>query len=551
MNKKTLRKKILLSTVPILLILAIILGIISVYAVNRISKTDSKKMMTQLCERETLRFDNKLNLVKHSVDIIYEYAKELQDINGGAFVYSSQYEEQIKEFTIAVANQTEGALAVYFRYNPEITGSGTDGFFWAKQSENGAFEEQVPTDILAYNSNDIEHVGWFYTPKETGESLWMTPYLNKNLDVFMISYIIPLYEKNGNMIGVIGMDIDFKTIIHEAHGIQIYESGSVALVDLEERLIYSSDDKGVVESQKLSNTLYNHITTIHKNNQLLEITDNKGESSVIYCKKLCNGMMMYVNVPKREINRIRDYLIMISSTVSILIVVIALMIILRRIKRIVYPIEKLTEIANQYAEGNWGSQYVSDTGDEVQKLSESIAKMAENTQKYIHSLNMLAVTDAITGVGNKTGYVEKIKEIHENRNHKYDEYAVVACDLNLLKKTNDTYGHEVGDLLIIEAARYICNIFSSDSVFRTGGDEFVILLLGEDYTNRENLLRRFEDGMHYSLAGHDDVKLSISFGMASCPQEQEEYERLFELADDRMYQKKREMKMGRDVSATL
>ncbi|MDD5935201.1 MAG: diguanylate cyclase [Clostridiales bacterium] len=501
--------------------------------------------MSQLCEKETLRFDNRLNLVHHSVENINEYAKELQYLNGRMNVYSKEYEQHIKEFSIAVANQTDGALAVYFRYNPEVTGSGTDGFFWSKHSDTEKFEEEPPTDILAYNSSDVEHVGWFYIPKETGKSLWMTPYYNKNLNVFMISYIIPLYLDHGEFVGVIGMDIDFKTIINEAQGVQIYKSGSIALVDLTERLIYYSDDNGIVQNEELSYTLYNHITTINKFNELLEITDKEGNTSVKCCRKLSNGMMMFVSVPKSEIDSNRDYLMKICILITALIFVITSIVILRRTRRIIYPLEKLTEITKQYAEGDWSSQYISDTRDEVQKLSEGISKMAKNTQSYIEKLNNLARTDAITGIGNRTSYLEMVASIKENRDNQFDEYAVIAFDLNLLKKTNDTYGHEFGDLLIKEAAKYICRVFSKSFIFRTGGDEFVAILSTDDYKNRTELLKKFEEGMNYPLPDLPKVILSIAFGMAEYPKEHADYDSVFEHADKRMYRKKREMKIER------
>ena len=541
----SLRKKILISSLSTLLLLAIVMGTISVYIVGKLSEADSKIIMSQLCAEESLRFDNKLNIVKHSVDTIYEYSEELRNLDGGKDVFSADYEQHMKEFAIAVSNQTEGAMAVYFRYNPELVGNGTQGFFWKRNADTGRFEEELVTDLLQYNSSDVEHVGWYYIPKETGKALWMTPYNNKNLDVLMISYVIPLYLDNGEFLGVIGMDIDFGTILKEAHEIQIYHSGYVALVDLSERLIYFTNEGEEIQKEKLSNALYNHITTINKSEDLLQISNEKGDTSIICCRKLSNGMMMYVNVPKEEIVANRDSLMHICILITVMIFAFASIVLLRRIKRIVKPIEKLTEITKQYAEGDWSSQYICDTYDEVQRLSEGISQMARNTQDYISELNCLARTDAVTGVGNKTSYLELISDIQNNKDGKYNEYAVVVMDLNLLKKTNDTYGHEIGDMLIKETAKYTSRVFTKSPVFRIGGDEFVVILSGEEYLSRNELLKKFEEGMFYPLPNVPDVKISISFGMAEYPRENPDYESVFELADERMYQKKKEMKMER------
>ena len=168
--------------------------------------------------------------------------------------------------------------------------------------------------------------------------------------------------------------------------------------------------------------------------------------------------------------------------------------------------------------------------------------MAEHTQQYIQMLHKIARTDATTGIGNKRGYLEKVAEIKENTNGKYDEYALVSMDLNMLKATNDTYGHETGDMLIRKAAGCITGIFTQSHVFRTGGDEFVAILVDDDYLKRSELLNEFEKSLNHQNPEMRQFILSISFGMAECPKDDTEYDRVFELADERMYQKKREMK---------
>ncbi|MGN0346252.1 MAG: diguanylate cyclase domain-containing protein [Lachnospiraceae bacterium] len=538
--KSSLRKRILFSSVSALLILALVMGTVCVYVVGTLSKDDSQKIMSQFCDKESLQFDNKLHLVYNAVEILYKYAKELQNTNDGMEVYSVEDEQRLKAFSFAVANETDGAVAVYFRYNPEITGKGIDGFFLTKNMETGYFEEEMPTDILAYNSSDIEHVGWFYIPKETGEPLWMSPYYNNNLDVFMISYIIPLYLNSGEFLGVIGMDIDFKLILNEIQDVQIYESESIACVDLKEGLIYYSDSDGEVRSENLSNELYHRITTIDNSSELLEITDMEGNASVICCRKLSNGMIMYINVPKSEIYHNRNYLIMICILITIFIFSISSIVIWKHTKKMLYPLEKISEVTDKYAEGDWSIQYISYTGDEFEKLSEGIARMARNTQDYIEKLNHMARTDAATGIGNKTSYLELVSDIINN---KFNRYAVVAMDLNYLKRTNDTYGHETGDILLKEAAKYISRIFKNSQVFRTGGDEFVAILFANDYRNRKELIKEFEEKMRYPIPEADDLVLSISYGMAEAPGEHTDYDKVFELADERMYRKKKEMRM--------
>lgn len=63
-----------------------------------------------------------------------------------------------------------------------------------------------------YDPDDLEHVGWYYIPVKNGAPMWMDPYLNENINIYMISYIVPLFAEDGTSIGIVGMDIDFSEI---------------------------------------------------------------------------------------------------------------------------------------------------------------------------------------------------------------------------------------------------------------------------------------------------------------------------------------------------
>ena len=74
----------------------------------------------------------------------------------------------------------------------------------------------------------------------------------------------------------------------------------------------------------------------------------------------------------------------------------------------------------------------------------------------------------------------------------------MVCDINNLKAVNDLYGHKEGDECIRNACVKICRVFSHSPVFRTGGDEFIIILSGEDYYQRNDLLNQIRLSSHAS-----------------------------------------------------
>lgn len=91
-------------------------------------------------------------------------------------------------------------------------------------------------------------------------------------------------------------------------------------------------------------------------------------------------------------------------------------------------------------------------------------------------------------------YLEKLKdmEIHVDAGM-LKEFAVAVFDLNDLKKVNDTLGHEAGDQYVKDSCKFICQRFKYSPVFRIGGDEFVVILEGIDYEDREEILKGFEE----------------------------------------------------------
>ena len=66
-------------------------------------------------------------------------------------------------------------------------------------------------------------------------------------------------------------------------------------------------------------------------------------------------------------------------------------------------------------------------------------------------------------------------------------------DLNYLKRINDSYGHDKGNVALVKLSGIICNIFKHSPVFRVGGDEFIIILMGEDFDHLEEREEQFKN----------------------------------------------------------
>ena len=153
----------------------------------------------------------------------------------------------------------------------------------------------------------------------------------------------------------------------------------------------------------------------------------------------------------------------------------------------------------------------------------------------------IALTDPLTGVKSKHAFLLKQKEIDTAiEEGTAEEFAIVACDVNGLKMINDTLGHKAGDDYIRSASKMICDIFQHSPVYRTGGDEFVVILRGRDFLIRKELVLALHDR---SVAHISSKEVVISGGYSDYkPGEDTSFHDAFERADALMYEEKKLLK---------
>ena len=149
--------------------------------------------------------------------------------------------------------------------------------------------------------------------------------------------------------------------------------------------------------------------------------------------------------------------------------------------------------------------------------------------------------DPLTGTKSKHAYVDAVAEINTRMDQgSVRPFAVVVCDVNGLKNTNDTQGHQAGDSLIISAARIICAVFKHSPVYRVGGDEFVAVLNGMDFGQRDELV---EEMHRRNSTESESGGTVIACGMSEWrPDTDDRFEAVFDRADAAMYEDKRRLK---------
>ena len=150
----------------------------------------------------------------------------------------------------------------------------------------------------------------------------------------------------------------------------------------------------------------------------------------------------------------------------------------------------------------------------------------------------MASRDALTGVKNKYAYVQAEEKLdHEITGGCAAEFAVAVADINGLKKINDSKGHNAGDEYIKRACHMICMVFKHSPVFRVGGDEFAVILRGEDYENRDELLSALNESVAVNEAKGD---VTVAVGLSEFDRGTDiRVQDVFDRADKDMYRKKK------------
>ena len=201
--------------------------------------------------------------------------------------------------------------------------------------------------------------------------------------------------------------------------------------------------------------------------------------------------------------------------------------------------------------------------DEIADLAQSMKRMETETNRRVAELNNmntelvrsrtlademaeLANKDALTGVRNKTAYDNKIEKLEALVANGYTEFGLAMIDLNYLKRTNDTYGHEAGDAAIVGLCGVICAVFNHSPVYRVGGDEFVVILQNHDFEKARELTDEFKariDAVRNDYHLPPQERISAAIGCAVFdPETDSSVIDVFNRADRTMYEHKRAMK---------
>ena len=544
---KSIKTKIML-----LVIVGLVVASSIVFVANSIITTDilynsAADQVKLLCEANSSKFNSMLDMVEESVaahanmviaklgriELIREEGEE-----------RDTYLQEIKAIGHNHVHTIEGTLSVFVSFDQSLTKDNEPfGFFLHRGRVDQDFADTPLNDVRGTTAKENP---WWFLAKESvdGSGVWVQSYFNANVNVHMISYVKPIY-KDGIFIGVAGMDLSFDMFGDQAEDIVVYDTGFAAVLNPEGYVVYHPRyDPGVyiVDENPKFTEILGYINEDTHITPLIAYRVNGLDYHMCLCA-LNNGMLMYVSAPDTEVFAEQDKLWNTIIVTLIITVLITLVFAQFFANKITLPVKELTESARRMIDGNLDTVIVPTTKDEIGELSVNFDEMRKKLKLRMDLLSDESRRDGLTSVGNKTALNIAENEIDAAIGEGNCKFCVVFFDVNRLKVTNDVFGHMAGDDLIRTVSLHLCESFGDECVYRVGGDEFVVVLRGEELPGEEEILAKVATMEEKSLKQYPEVTVSCAVGIAFFdPERDKRFKDTFDRADRNMYLDKSESK---------
>ena len=446
---KSIKTKIIVTVILCSLVSTFICGAISIVNSVSTSYEDSQQEMQLKCVSQSDELDTMMQNVSQSVEMVYSIAVAKLE-HAASFRtsrdYVDTYTKQMLPILMQSAQNTKGALTAYIRYNPEFT-EPTSGLFLTRNNSDSEFESVTPTDFSMYDPSDVEHVGGYYIPVQNGKETWMEPYLNSNIGVYMISYVIPI-EVDGESIGIIGMDIDFSEFTNTIDSLSIFDSGYGFLANDSGEVMYHKDleiGSNLADADSGLQAVVDALGNEQTEETAVSYT-YQGKDKVMYYKTLENGMKFVLTAPKTELQeksrQLAKQIFGGAAFAMILTIIIGTVLGFTITK----PITQIDGIVKQTAEfefaSNPANQHLYKRKDETGRMAISLHNMRKNLRQMVANIRHV-----YTDLKNTTEQLsDTTKRVREMSSVNTDTTQELAAAMEETAATMETVNTTVSDI---------------------------------------------------------------------------------------------------------
>ena len=380
-------------------------------------------------------------------------------------------------------------------------------------------------------------------------------YWDETLQGAVIVIVQPIRTTNERLLGVLLAKLNFRTISKILMKYAQGEIGELYLITKDGFLLVSSQPISAkfLETKLLNNTTQKLFSQEGEPNAYLGYHNQPVVGALKRMSELGWGVVAEKERAKAyaQIVQLRNLTLALVVGLLLLIGLAAYLLSLSLVR----PLSRLTSGASKVAEGDlevdvpvssrsevgYLTEVFNDMVGRLRQGREELASINETLREKNVELHEISITDSLTGLYNRKHLMETLdKEVSRSQRHSHS-FSLLVIDIDHFKKYNDTYGHLAGDEVLSRLASvFQKSIRSSDYAARYGGEEFIIMLpeIGpEQGVEAAERIRHKVAEEIFSGEG-ESIKVTISVGVASYPENGEDAESVIRNADAALYEAK-------------
>lgn len=384
-NLRSIRTKLIFFIFTPTILASLLILTLYCFLQGRQMSQEVNRTINLVAEQKKHEFNNCFSSVERAVHNISDYV--IETIEPQKFLqdeaFRQKYTKDLETVIPRIAAVAKDSVALYFRLEPSIYGAQA-GVFLTGNSKNG-FISISPTDLSIYAPTDVEHVCWYYLPVWAGKPIWIEPYANKNINMHILSYAMPVY-KDGLFLGVAGVDINLATIKNISDTLP-FEEYSAILLASDNTMIYNTSSKNLTPSphSREENNDQRNLKPFFNSENNSSIQEFIHDDSLHFGvkKTLQNGMNLIIAAETSSIIESNKTAKLCLLFILIFACLVALLNIYLGCTQILNPIIELTKSSYRLSRGELGIQILYKSNNEIGFLADSIRKMAVQLKEYI------------------------------------------------------------------------------------------------------------------------------------------------------------------------
>jgi len=456
----------------------------------------------------------------------------------------------------------------------------TDGNYFLGIRRNGAYyynnaENEFAGDQMRYRLSPYEPADrWFHEQVTENRDLYINVSTDLHLGLTRLWINVLLRNPEGEVLGVAGTGLNLSHFLNEIvdsgeEGITslfLNYQGEVQLYRDQSMIDFSLLSRDGQEADSFRQVMAEDFMQLENTMaQVLEAPDEVASRFVmIDGTRYLAGVAYLPEIEWYEITLVdlhrllplsRFNSILLVFGISLLVAVLAFHLALQRV--VLTPLQLLDQAIRRFRRGEYRGEPINVSAPgEIGRLVNEFEAMTrevyevrthleQKVQERTEALNRLSQTDPLTGLLNRRGMEQRLKEELKRGARENRPLGVIWIDLDRFKEINDVYGHAVGDEALVLVSRVLRSVLREyDAASRWGGDEFLVMIrdANEEMIKRicERLLRVIRDQMIRTPCGN---ALRMTFSIGACLSCVENHDAGLSQADMALYAAK---KAGRD-----